>query len=134
MAGATPGLVPVAKGNGYGYGLVRLAEEAAELGVDTLAVGTLDEAAMVRDTFAGDIVVMTPLRRNDTRAMQLAGDPRVISTVSRVEDLVALTQLTDPPRVLFEVLTSMRRYGTAPDHLSRCSTTCSSRAGPSTCP
>ena len=26
---ATPGLVPVIKGNGYGFGLARLAEEAA---------------------------------------------------------------------------------------------------------
>ena len=28
VAGATPGLVPVAKGNGYGFGLARLAEDA----------------------------------------------------------------------------------------------------------
>jgi alanine racemase len=118
VAGATPGLVPVAKGNGYGYGLTRLAEEAAELGVDTLAVGTIDEVAVVRDTFAGDIVVMTPLSRDDTRAAQLAADPRVISTVSRLDDLVALTELPDRPRIVFEVLTSMRRYGTAPEDLA----------------
>ena len=36
---ATPGLVPVIKGNGYGFGRARLAKEAADLGVDTIAVG-----------------------------------------------------------------------------------------------
>ena len=29
VAGRRPGLVPVIKGNGYGFGLARLAEEAA---------------------------------------------------------------------------------------------------------
>jgi alanine racemase len=33
-----PGLVPVAKGNGYGLGLGRLARKSQWLGVDTLAV------------------------------------------------------------------------------------------------
>ena len=40
---ADPSLVPVAKGNGYGFGLARLAEVADQLGVDTLAVGTYAE-------------------------------------------------------------------------------------------
>ena len=32
VAGAAPGLVPVIKGNGYGYGLRRLAQESAAAG------------------------------------------------------------------------------------------------------
>ena len=32
VAEATPGIVPVAKGNGYGFGLPRLAEEAPAAG------------------------------------------------------------------------------------------------------
>ena len=35
--------MPVAKGNGYGFGLHRLARKADWLGVDTLAVGTYAE-------------------------------------------------------------------------------------------
>ena len=35
FAEATPGLVPVAKGNGYGFTLGRLARKAEWLGVDT---------------------------------------------------------------------------------------------------
>ncbi len=45
---ATPGIVPVIKGNGYGLGNARLAAEAARLGVDTVAVGTTDELPEVR--------------------------------------------------------------------------------------
>ncbi len=39
-----PGLVPVAKGNGYGLGMDRCVDEALKLGADTLAVGTFAEA------------------------------------------------------------------------------------------
>ncbi|MGO1971395.1 MAG: alanine racemase [Propionibacteriaceae bacterium] len=122
VVGATPGLVPVAKGNGYGYGLARLAAESQTLGADTLAVGTANEVAAVRDAFDGDIVVLTPWRPDNTLATELAADPRVLTTVSRVDDLAALTEATGPrrPRVLVEVLTSMRRHGIAPDTLADC--------------
>ena len=70
----TPGLVPVDKGNGYGYGLVRLAQEAARLGVDTLAVGMAEEVAVVRDHFTADLVVLTPWRPDDEVATALLGD------------------------------------------------------------
>ena len=43
VAGSTPGLVPVVKGNGYGLGRDLLAAEATSLGCDVLAVGTYDE-------------------------------------------------------------------------------------------
>ncbi len=51
VSGATPGMVPVIKGNGYGYGLPRLAEESTNLGVDVIAVGTPFEVAVVRERF-----------------------------------------------------------------------------------
>ena len=57
-----PGLVPVVKGNGYGFGLGRLARKAAWLGVDTLAVGTYEEVPEVERA----------LRRVDPRAHPLA--------------------------------------------------------------
>jgi alanine racemase len=94
--------------------LQRLAEEAAKLDVETLAVGTVDEVACVRDSFAGDIVVLTPFSRDDPLALELAQDPRVISTLSRLDDIAALMELSSPARVLVEVLTSMRRHGIAP--------------------
>ena len=60
VATAVPGLVPVAKGNGYGFGNARLAAEAGTLGVPVLAVGTARELADVRTTYGGDLLVLTP--------------------------------------------------------------------------
>lgn len=113
VAEATPGIVPVAKGNGYGFGLGRLGAEATRLGVDTVAVGLASEVAAVRAEFAGDVVIMTPWRPDDDRARSLLGDHSVITTVSRPEDLAAVIEAAggSAPRVIIEVQTSMRRHG-----------------------
>ena len=60
-----PGLVPVCKGNGYGFGHERLADEATRFGSDILAVGTTYEAARIKDWFSGDLLVLTPFRRGE---------------------------------------------------------------------
>ncbi len=119
VAGATDGLVPVIKGNGYGYGHGRLAEEATRLGADTIAVGIPAEVAAVRDRFDGDIVVLQPWRPGDPWPDELDPDDRVILTVSRPADMEALAASGRRPRVLLEVLTSMRRHGVLPDDLAR---------------
>lgn len=112
LADRVPGIVPVAKGNGYGFGLRRLADETTRLGLRTLAVGTPAEAAEVKEYFAGDIVILLPWEPNDPHAVDQARDPRVVVTVSRLTDLEILANLGgDKPRVLVEVLTSMRRHG-----------------------
>lgn len=120
VADATPGMVPVIKGNGYGFGLARLAAEAQTLGQDTIAVGLSSEVALVRDAFAGDVVVLTPWRPDDELADELSRDPRVITTVSRLVDLSSIADraetaaaggTTSRPRVLLEAMTSMLRHG-----------------------
>ena len=115
VVAATPGLVPVAKGGGYGFGLATLAAEAQALGVGTLAVGTASEVRYVRGAFAGDVVVLQPWRPDDRDAVALLGDERIVHTVSRVSDLAAVAGSGERPRVLLEVLTSMRRFGIAAD-------------------
>lgn len=118
VADERPGMVPVAKGNGYGLGNHRLARRAAWLGVDTMAVGTYEEVADVADRFAGDIVVLTPWRPFlDTGAADLHAH-RVIHTVGRLEDLRALADRRDRPRVVLERLTSMLRHGMGGDELA----------------
>lgn len=103
-----PGLVPVIKGNGYGFGNARLARKAGWLGADTVAVGTYDEVEDVRSRFDGSILVLTPWRPFEQRVVY---DDRVVHTVGRLEDLEALTAREDRPRVVLERMTSMRRHG-----------------------
>ena len=111
-----PGLVPVIKGNGYGFGLGRLARRSQWLGVDTVAVGTYEEIPHVEQRYDGSMLVLTPWRPFNP----VPASPRVIHTVGRVEDLQAL-QATGPsghgsgrdekPRIVLERMTSMRRHG-----------------------
>lgn len=109
---ALPGLVPVAKGNGYGFGLGRLARRAGWLEADTLAVGTYGELAEVSSRFDGDLLVLTPWRPFvDEQYGEATRDRRVIHTVGRLEDLEALMARGDRPRVVLERLTSMLRHG-----------------------
>lgn len=112
LADRVPGLIPVTKGNGYGFGVQRLAEEVTRLGLRILAVGTPSEAATLKQHFDGDVVILLPWEPNDPHAVEQARDPRVLVTVSRLTDLEILANLGgDKPRVLVEVLTSMRRHG-----------------------
>src|SRR4051794_24148099 len=109
-ADATPGLVPVAKGNGYGFGLARLARKAQWLGADTLAVGTYEELPEVATRYPGDLLVLTPWR-----PFHPLPDPalsrRVIHTVSRPDDLAGLLAAVPDARFVLELATSMRRHG-----------------------
>ena len=105
---AHPGIVPVVKGNGYGFGLERLAQRAAWLGVDTVAVGSYAEVAPVVQHFHGSVMVLTPWRPFEHKAVF---DTHVVHTVGRLEDLRALAAREGRPRIVLERLTSMRRHG-----------------------
>jgi alanine racemase len=111
-------VVPVTKGNGYGFGNDVLAAESAALGAATLAVGTYDEVSSVVDGFPGDVLVLSPWRPWQTG--RTSAD-NVVHTVSRLEDLRRLAAdgdgTTSPPRVVVEIKTSMRRHGVEPAEL-----------------
>jgi alanine racemase len=106
------GVVPVAKGNGYGFGTSVLVSEAAALGVPTLAVGTYDELPAAQ-AFPGEILVLSPWRPGAA-----AAPAHVIHTVSRLADLRDLAAEQEQPVVVVEVLTSMRRHGLAVDEIA----------------
>ena len=117
VAEATPGLVPVAKGNGYGFGLGRLARRTQwladqGLGCDTLAVGTYEELPEVASRFAGDLLVLTPWRPfGAARDVDPAYAGRVIHTLGRPKDLAGLLEWQPHARYVLELLTSMNRHG-----------------------
>ncbi len=112
VSDAVPGLVPVTKGNGYGFGHALLGHEAAALRCPVLAVGTAAEVGAVRETYEGDVLVLTPWHPATDPAA--TPDPRLIRTVSSIEGLAALAERSasgDRHRVVVEIETSMRRHG-----------------------
>ncbi|MFH9420262.1 alanine racemase [Streptomyces sp. NPDC017529] len=107
-----PGLVPVCKGNGYGFGHERLAEETTRFGADLLAVGTTYEAARMKDYFSGDLLVLTPFRHGEE---PVPLPDRAIRSVSSVEGVGGLVGA----RVVIEVMSSMKRHGVLPEELPK---------------
>jgi alanine racemase len=127
MLSRHPAIVPVAKGNGYGFGVPRLARKAEWLGVDTLAVGTYPEVPEATARFPGSVMVLSPWRRFEK---QMVFGPNVIHTVGRLEDLVLLAAREDRPRVVLERMTSMRRHGFSARELRQASGLISTKARP----
>ena len=98
VAAATPGLVPVVKGNGYGFSLGRLARSATWLGVDTVAVGTYAELPEVATRFPGDLLVLTPVASRRPPRSTSSSRPRPAACVHTVSRLTDLTDLLDRVR------------------------------------
>ncbi len=112
MADQTPGLTPVCKGNGYGFGLHRLARKAGWLGVDTVAVGTYSELGEIAPRYDGDLLVLTPWRPfGPALEVDPAISSRVVHTLSRVADVTDLLGREPEARFVLELVTSMRRHG-----------------------
>ncbi|BAN03954.1 alanine racemase [Ilumatobacter coccineus] len=99
FAASIDGLVPVVKGNGYGFGRRHLADIAAEFS-DTIAVGTVHELADLPDDL--DVVVLTP-------TLTAPADATPILTVGRSEHIAALSGWAG--RVIVKLGTELRRYG-----------------------
>lgn len=99
LAGAVDGLVPVVKGNGYGFGRLPLARLAAEF-CDTVAVGTIHELDGLPDELQP--VVLTP-----TLAAPSSTVP--ILTVGNQTHVEALAGWGG--RVVVKLESSMHRYG-----------------------
>lgn len=115
VARSHPGLVPVAKGNGYGLALGRLARKAQWLAdhghdVTTLAVGTYSELPEVASRWHGDLLVLTPWRPF-VEPVDPALAERVVHTVSRYDDLRDLLAAQPAARLVLEHATTMRRHG-----------------------
>jgi alanine racemase len=105
VARRNPGLVPVVKGNGYGFGRAELGTLAAAL-ADTIAVGTVHELG---DVPAGVVpVVLTPSHGPPD-------DVTPILTVGSLDHVAALSGWAG--RVLVKLASSVRRFGVVLDDL-----------------
>lgn len=114
-AGYGAGLVPVVKGNGYGFGrpvLHRLAADIADvneiaIGRRNVCVGTVHELHDVPDG-------LTPLVLTPTLAPPT--DDRAVLTVGSLDHVAALAGWRG--RVIVKLASSMRRYGVRADELA----------------
>jgi Alanine racemase, N-terminal domain len=102
-AAGHPGLVPVVKGNGYGFGRAALAREAATLGVDEIAVGTVHELAGIE--FDGRIIVLTPVLASEHVSATLP--PNAVFTIGNERDRAVVAGHS----TIMKIAGSMRRYG-----------------------
>jgi alanine racemase len=103
LANAVDGLVPVVKGNGYGFGRLSLARLAAEF-CDTVAVGTVHELDGLPDDLHA--VVLTP-------TLTPPASTAPILTVGSHAHIEALGEWNG--RVLVKLESSMHRYGGGTD-------------------
>lgn len=111
------GLVPVIKGNGYGFGRTWLAERSAEF-ADTVAVGTVHELDGLPEQLTP--VVLTPvsfdvLRLDEVRSRLASVDP--VLTVGAPEHIEALDHEGWRGRVQVKLSSSMQRFGRGPELL-----------------
>ncbi|MET9777614.1 alanine racemase [Streptomyces sp. NPDC006367] len=110
VAAEFPGLVPVCKGDGYGFGQDLLVRRAAALDVPLLAVGTTGEAERAQRSFSGDLMVLVPHQAGETPAPASDRIVRVVSSPHGHDGLRGR-------RVVVKLASSMRRHGIAPDEL-----------------
>jgi len=106
-----PGVVPVVKGNGYGFGRDLLCAEASRLGMPMIAVGTYVELPSALAAFGQDVLVMEPFRAAVHAGLPDLAGTRVVHTVTTRPDLEALRAEAPGARVVVEALTSMNRFG-----------------------
>lgn len=106
-----PGLIPVVKGNGYGFDRSTLMPIAARLSTE-IAVGSVYEAADVpADRTA---IVLTPHIRPLPRDLPA----HVVLTVGRLSDVEALHRQGWTGAVSIKLQSSMKRFGATPTELA----------------
>jgi len=103
-------LVPVVKGNGYGYGRPLLFGAVEALGTRVVCVGTVHELGEVPATLQP--VVLTPAL---TAPEPRSNGPEPVLTVGSLAHVAALDGWSGS--VMVKLQSSMRRYGAAPGDL-----------------
>jgi hypothetical protein len=93
-------IVPVIKGNGYGFGKKVLAQEAKNLNLPVVAVATVAEAVEVQSVFAGEILLLSPSAHMDSE--------KVIHTISPHSSIFSAVM---PKKFVIELLSPIHRHG-----------------------
>jgi len=119
-ASPTSEVTPVIKGNGYGIGRKNLSKKAHELGVNSVAVGTIFEAQDVLNQGFQEVLVMDPVKDIDELAFKeltKINNSSLILTISCLKDV---QNIGNNP-VVVEGITSMNRFGIGINNLAEVS-------------
>ena len=111
QAALRPGLVPVVKGNGYGFGRTTLMPIAGELS-NQIAVGSVYEADDVPDTHTA--IVLTP----HVGQLPTHLPASAVLTMADIDHVSAASAQGWTGNVVIKLQSSMRRYGTTPENLA----------------
>ena len=93
-------VVPVIKGNGYGFGKKVLAQEAKNLNLPVVAVATVAEAKEIESVFPGEILLLSPSASSDSE--------KVIHTISPHSSVFSAEM---PKKFVLELLSPIHRHG-----------------------
>ena len=111
-------LVPVIKGNGYGFGRRLLAAEATRFGSNRIAIGTVWELGQTLADFAGQVLVFEPFNASDDAAVRQwrqhleHNADRIIVTASDLD--LAAVRSAGGKNVYLDGKTSLSRFGILP--------------------
>lgn len=100
-------LIPVIKGNGYGFTNALLAKEAQRMRLPYVAVGSVREISQVAENFSGTIILLTPSEGQQVPA----------GTLLTISSLTELKNLSSGQEFLLEIESPMHRYGIALNEL-----------------
>ena len=100
VANSQAQVVPVIKGNGYGFGIKVLAQEAKNLNLPVVAVATIAEAQEVQSVFPGEILLLSPSAHSDSE--------KVIHTISPHSSIFSAKM---PKKFVLELLSPIHRHG-----------------------
>ena len=105
-------IIPVVKGNGYGFGRHALAEESLRLGMRPIAVGTVHELGDLPSRHAS-VIVLTPTLDAHLDAVPV----NVALTVGSAAQLRHVVDRASANPVVIKLRSSMHRHGFAADDL-----------------
>lgn len=100
-------LIPVIKGNGYGFGIPTLAREASSFEAECVACYSAEEAAVIRSQFQGDVLLLAP--------QQSLEEKWVIHTIAPNSEEFLHQK---PARFVIEMLSPVKRHGYLPTDIA----------------
>ncbi len=111
----------VVKGDGYGLGVLSLAEALQEEGIDRFCVTEVREAELLRENGFDDAEILMLRSLTDRKELHRLLDLKVICTVGSRETAELLNELasqrSDVASVHLKIDTGMGRYGFLPEEL-----------------